>query len=86
MTFEGDIASLNEHFFFKEFTYSTNTFRPSPSTELELADNVVWLDDMLIIIQLKERERISKTSPDREAKWFEKEDHRSRPQNKFEIL
>ena len=72
MTFEGDIASLNEHFFFKEFTYSTNTFRPSPSTELELADNVVWLDDMLIIIQLKERERISKTSPDREAKWFER--------------
>lgn len=72
MTFEGDIARLNEHFFFEEFTYSTNTFRPSPSTELELADSIIWLDDMLVLFQLKEREKIRKTSPDREARWFEK--------------
>ena len=64
MTFEGDIASLNEHFFFEEFTYSTNTFRPSASTELELADSIIWLDDMLVIFQLKERDKISKTSPE----------------------
>ena len=67
MTFEGDIASLNEHFFFEEFTYSTNTFRPGPSTELELADSIIWLDDMLVVFQLKERGKIGKTSPDREA-------------------
>ena len=72
MTFEGDIASLNEHFFFEEFTYSTNTFRPSASTELELADSIIWLDDMLVIFQLKERDKISKTSPEKEAKWFDK--------------
>ena len=72
MTFEGDIASLNEHFFFEEFTYSTNTFRPVPSTELELADSIIWLDDMLVVFQLKEREKISKTLPAREARWFEK--------------
>ena len=72
MTFEDDMGSLNERFFFEEFTYSTNTFRPNPSTELELADSIIWLDDMLVLFQLKEREKISKTSPDKEAKWFEK--------------
>ena len=72
MTFEREIASLNEHFFFEEFTYSTNTFSPNPSTELELADSIIWLDDMLVLFQLKEREKIGKTSPDQEAKWFEK--------------
>ncbi len=72
MTLEGDIASLNEHFFFEEFTYSTNTFRPGPSTELELADSIIWLDDMLVVFQLKEREKISKTLPNREARWFER--------------
>ena len=53
MTFEREIASLNEHFFFEEFTYSTNTFRPNPSTELELADSIIWLDDMLVLFQLR---------------------------------
>ena len=72
MTFEREIASLNEHFFFEEFTYSTNTFRPNPSTELELADSIIWLDDMLVLFQLKEREKIGKASPDQEARWFEK--------------
>ena len=72
MTLEGEIASLNEHFFFEEFTYSTNTFRPGPSTELELADSIIWLDDMLVVFQLKEREKIGETSPDKEARWFER--------------
>ena len=72
MAFESEIASLNEHFFFEEFTYSTNTFRPNPSTELELADSIIWIDDMLVLFQLKEREKISRTSPEREARWFER--------------
>ena len=72
MKFEDEIASLNEHFFFGEFTYATNTFRPGPSTEVELADSIIWLDDMLVVFQLKERGKIGKTSPDREAKWFER--------------
>ena len=72
MSFEGEIASLNEHFFFEEFTYSTNTFRPNPSTELELADSIIWLDDMVVLFQLKEREKIGSSSPEREARWFKK--------------
>ena len=72
MTFESEMASLSEHFFFKEFTHSANTFRPNPSTELELADSIIWLDDMLVLFQLKERKEISRTSPGREARWFER--------------
>ena len=72
MKFEADIANLNEHFFFEEFTYSTNTFRPNPSTELELADSIIWLDDLLVLFQLKERGKIANTSPDREARWFDR--------------
>lgn len=50
MGFEEDIAGLNEFFFFREFTISKNTFRPKPHTEVEFADNVIWLDDLAILI------------------------------------
>ena len=70
MTLEDQVSALNEHFFFKEFTYSDNTFSPRPSTELELADSIIWIDDMLIVFQLKGRQISSTTSPDRERSWF----------------
>jgi hypothetical protein len=54
MSFEVDISQFNEHFFFREFTFSKNTFRPSPAKEVELADNIVWLDDLVVVFQLKE--------------------------------
>ena len=72
MAFEEDIAKPNEHFFFKEFTYSRNTFRPSPSAELELADSIIWLDHLTIVFQLKERGIHGLTTPDDEQKWFNK--------------
>ena len=72
MAFEEDIAKLNEHFFFKEFTYSRNTFRPSPSMELELADSLIWLDRLAIVFQLKERGIRGPTTPDDEERWFDK--------------
>lgn len=54
---ESIISSLNSSFFFQEFTFSNNKFKTSENKdELELADNVVWLDDILIIIQIKEKE------------------------------
>ena len=72
MTFESEIARLNEHFFFKEFTYSKNTFRPHPSTEFELADSIIWLGELAIIFQLKERNISSSTTTENEKTWFEK--------------
>jgi hypothetical protein len=72
MNFEEDIAKINEFYFFREFTFSKNTFRKSPTEEVELADNVVWLDEPLIVYQLKERNAPGNTTPEKERKWFKR--------------
>lgn len=72
MGFEKDIAGLNELFFFREFTFSKNTFRPKPNAEVEFADNVIWLDNLAILYQLKERNAPATTTSEKEKKWFEK--------------
>src|SRR5258707_8585735 len=73
MSFEDDLGKLNESFFFREFTYSTNKFKPDRKNELELADAVVWLDDFLIVVQVKERfASFGATSTD-EENWFKNE-------------
>ena len=41
--------------FYREFTFDKNDFRASDGNKVELADNVIWLDDLLILIQIKER-------------------------------
>jgi hypothetical protein len=53
MSFQEDIARFNEFYFFREFTFSKNTFRTAPREEVELADNVVWVDEPLIAYQIK---------------------------------
>jgi hypothetical protein len=70
MSFQDDIANLNELYFFREFTFSKNTFRPTANAELELADNIVWLDQILLIYQLKERNAAAASTPDAEQRWF----------------
>jgi len=65
---EAYIAELNSNFFFKEFTFSSNTFKIDENgKELELADNVVWLDDLLMITQIKER---NNTGDSNIENWF----------------
>lgn len=65
---EQHIAKLNSSFFFKEFTYSSNKFKiDERGKELELADNVVWLDDLLMITQIKER---NKGADSKIENWF----------------
>jgi hypothetical protein len=71
MGFEEDIAGLNQLFFFREFTFSKNTFRPKPQAEVEFADNVIWLDDLIILYQLKERNAPASTTPEKEKRWFD---------------
>jgi hypothetical protein len=70
MSVEDEIAQLNSAYFFREFTFSKNKFKPTTDLELELADAVVWLDDLRIIYQIKERNASTNTSPDQEEKWF----------------
>ena len=70
MNLENIIAQLNEHFFFREFTYSKNTFRPTPKEEVELADSILWLDDVVVAFQLKERNFVDATTAEKEYRWF----------------
>lgn len=72
MSFEEEISRLSAHFFFQEFSYSKNTFRPTPADEVELADHIVWLDDVIVAFQLKERQVEGCTTPEREAQWFDR--------------
>lgn len=72
MSFQEDISNLNEFYFFREFTFSTNKFYTSPDKEVELADNILWLDDLFIIYQLKERESTNTITDQSEEKWFKK--------------
>jgi hypothetical protein len=69
MKFEDALGKLNESYFFREFTFSTNLFKPNRRTELEFADAVVWLDDFLFIIQVKERYAAFGASPTDEENW-----------------
>lgn len=68
--FESAVGKLNAAYFFREFTFSTNTFKPNPASELQLADTVVWLDDLMILSQIKERNAPQDTTADKERKWF----------------
>jgi hypothetical protein len=70
MTFEDSIGQLNAAFFFREFSFSSNTFKPDPSAQVELADQVVWLDELLIAAQIKERNAPLRTTADKEKRWF----------------
>ena len=72
MTFEEEISTINQAYFFKEFTYSKTTFSPESQTELELADNLIWLESELIVFQIKEREQQDGTTPEREQRWYKK--------------
>lgn len=70
MSFEEELAKLNEDYFFKEFTFSKTTFQPTPKDEVELADNIIWIDDCLITFQIKERNISGETTLEDEERWF----------------
>lgn len=65
---ENIVAKINVNVFFNEFTFSKNDFIELKSNQkLEFADNVVWLDDIFFIYQIKDRA----FSNDDDKKWFE---------------
>jgi hypothetical protein len=69
---ENFLTNINNSLFFREFTYSKNEFYPEGGETKELADNVVWLDDLLLIYQVKGRNKNSVGNEETELKWFEK--------------
>ena len=69
MTLEEFTARLNSSMFWQEFTFSQTKFSPRPRQEVELADGIVQIGDLLYILQLKER--IKETSDAAiEERWF----------------
>lgn len=72
MNFEKKISDLNENYFFKEFTYTKNKFISSKllEQEVEVADNIISLDDITIIYQIKERIINKPSTRENEEKWF----------------
>lgn len=73
MTLENQLSKINEDFFFKEFSFSRNEFTPPQSSELQFSDHVIWLDDLLITFQVKERNKTSQHTQEREERWFRKD-------------
>ena len=64
---ENIVTEINSSVFFKEFTFSKNDFKALDTNQkLEFADNVVWLDNLFFIYQIKEKE---KNTSD-QIKWF----------------
>lgn len=68
---EHQIAETNAGFFLSEFSFSQNEIKRPNQTEVELADHVISIDDILIIFQLKERTEPTE-DPDSELNWYRK--------------
>ena len=67
------LAELNKNIFYREFSFSKNKFTPAPGQEMEFADHVVWIDDLLVIYQLKQRVPRGVITEESERKWFKRE-------------
>lgn len=69
---ENLVAQINSNVFFQEFTFQKNKFYPPDiKNELQLADNVVWIDDLLLIFQIKDRNKDSLCDSSSELKWYQ---------------
>ncbi len=64
---EKNVSFINSNLFFKEFSFSRNNFTSKDGKQLQLADNVIWLDNIFFIYQIKERNLLATGS---EEKWF----------------
>lgn len=69
-SFEDAVGRLNADYFFREFTFSSNKFTPEVSSELELADKIISMGDLLIVSQIKERNAPAAATEESEIKWF----------------
>lgn len=64
---ENIVAQINQGVFFKEFTFSKTDFKGlEPNQLLEFADNVVWLDNLLFVFQIKEQKKNNESH----INWF----------------
>jgi hypothetical protein len=62
---------LHSLLFLEEFVFSGNRFSPRGCSEMELADAVVMLGDVLLVFQIKERSLDQTGDAAAERRWFE---------------
>ncbi|MGM9508016.1 hypothetical protein ACS5NO_09820 [Larkinella sp. GY13] len=67
---ENIVTRISSNVFYKEFTFDKNEFYPYDGKK-ELADNVLWIDNLLFVIQVKERNINEIKTEKEENKWFE---------------
>lgn len=67
---ELSVTKISTNVFYREFTFHKNDFI-TPDGQKELADNIMWIDDLLFVIQVKERNPKDVKTQKQENKWFE---------------
>ena len=80
------LSSFSENYFYKELVYADLKFTPTGGTEIELADLIINLEDIILAIQLKERNEKDRTQDKNiEEKWLKKKCKKSKEQIKDTI-
>jgi hypothetical protein len=73
MDLELYVADYHADYFLREFSYSASRFRGTDGQERELCDGAIWIGDVLILIQMKERNPNHDSGDSAaESKWFTK--------------
>lgn len=67
---EGQIAETNADFFLREFSFSQTEIKVPNRTQVELADHVIFIDNVIVIFQLKERNEET-TESKKEISWYQ---------------
>ncbi len=81
------LSSFSENYFFKEFVYADLKFTPKGGTEIELADLIINLEDIVLAIQLKERNEKDRTQDKNiEEKWLKKKCKKAKEQIKDTLV
>jgi hypothetical protein len=81
------LSSFAENFFYKEFVYADLKFTPKGGTEIELADLIINFEDIVLAIQLKERNEKDRTQDKNiEERWLKKKCKKAKEQIKDTLV
>ena len=81
------LSSFSENYFYKELVYADLKFTHIGGTEIELADLIINLEDIILAIQLKERNEKDRTQDKNiEEKWLKKKCKKAKEQIKDTIV
>ena len=81
------LSSFSENYFFKEFVYADLKFTPKGGTEIELADLIINLEDIVLAIQLKERNEKDRTQDKNiEEKWLKKKCKKAKEHKRYSCV